>query len=199
MSKEVTEVEIKPDANWEAPKALIIPEPKKRKSKLVKLCSTYNPVEEPITAIDIDDDDDDGSPIAKAPKLADTITRQAVIYVLFLTPQEVATVVDTLSSLSRDLNSPVTPKGCYLCKKQNTKRCSRCKNISYCGKVFFKNCTHEVGKECQFRDWERHRKECKVEIEPKTEVELPKTPIAPPTPKAMTGASVVDAIVIDDD
>jgi len=89
---------------------------------------------------------------------------------------------------------------CYTCKKtEDTKRCSRCKSISYCGK------------ECQGMDWERHRLECrengekplkqqKVSVSPKTEPA--RAPMhhdfAPPQNSKSLGSSAEMAIVLSD-
>jgi len=93
---------------------------------------------------------------------------------------------------------------CYKCGKEyDTKRCSRCKRISYCGV------------ECQKADWEeRHRDECYPEGElpprkivrtestlqpvPKVEDPLPRTPVATPVSRVDLGSSADYAIVLSD-
>jgi len=75
---------------------------------------------------------------------------------------------------------------CFICsKKEDTKQCSRCKRISYCGKP------------CQIRDWPRHREECF----PMTWPNIKNSVVVPVvhTNESIRSGSFSQPIVLDDD
>jgi len=176
-------VEILPDGKWVSP-SVSTPQsiPKKRK------------LDEPFS-VEVLDDDENTSPKAQKLSRDDESPNGKVSSPSYLQPPE--DNGDTNGNVKQEFPSYPT-KSCFVCKSTgNTKRCSKCKSISYCGK------------DCQYKDWERHRTEC-YPVNDK-EVTTPKpnskennsnnqslrTSNSNNNSRNQTGASVNDAIVID--
>ena len=79
---------------------------------------------------------------------------QSLVTRIAISPIFVASYVDRTSlpaqALKRlEIGGPNASKGkCKVCFKESTKKCSRCRRVSYCSR------------ECQSRDWRQHKKDC---------------------------------------
>lgn len=82
---------------------------------------------------------------------------------------------------SKSLNALYTHE-CYVCKKtEDTKRCSKCKSISYCDR------------KCQEKDWPRHKLECTENGIISIRDVTPSSP-----PKKLTSLPQTEVIVLSD-
>lgn len=53
-----------------------------------------------------------------------------------------------IRSIIEDEQLEMRTKRCHVCGKEDAKKCTRCMSIAYCGR------------ECQAKDWKRHKKMC---------------------------------------
>jgi len=178
----IDEVVIQPDGTWITP-------PQKRKAEEMASGPSKKVF---VEVLDLSDED---QPVIKKEKEQDEDqTFEEIVQEEKDEQKEQKEESQTQNGYNTIEESITYPNSCFICGIPDTKRCSRCKRISYCGR------------ECQSQDWDRHKLECYPPVPPPTKVERqPSIGVnnsQPNSPKqnigVRLGTSAINAIVLDD-